>query len=77
MSNKPLLWCRNADDVFVLWRNEDIFDDFLSEVDSLGPSIRFTAEWELTERFLDTMTYSLRNASPLQAVVFSIFLRAS
>lgn len=31
----PPLWIRYVDDILLMWRNEDNFEDFLSEVNSL------------------------------------------
>ena len=57
----PPLWIRYVDDILLMWRDEDNFEDFFSAVNSLTPSIRFTVEWEEEGKipFLDTMTHRL------------------
>ena len=42
----PPLWLRYVDDIFMIWRNDDDFAPFLSAVNELVPSIKFTVEWE-------------------------------
>ena len=57
----PPLWIRYVDDILLMWRNEDNFEEFFSAVNSLTPSIRFTVGWEEGEKnpFLDTLTHRL------------------
>ena len=56
---RPKLWLRYVDDVLVAWEDTSDFDKFLSSLNSLAPSIKFTVEWEEggTIPFLDTKVF--------------------
>ena len=55
------LWIRYVEDILLMSQNEDNFEGFLSEVNSLAPNIRFTVQWKEGEKIpiLDTMTHKL------------------
>ena len=57
LQSQPTLWLRYVDDVFALWPEDQNFDGFLGELNSLSPSIEFTAEWEVEGKlpFLDVI----------------------
>ncbi|XP_069999233.1 uncharacterized protein, partial [Penaeus vannamei] len=60
ISPRPSMWLRYVDDVFALWPHEPaLFPDFLSQLNSLSPSIRFKVEWEVDDKlpFLDTLVH--------------------
>ena len=44
--SKPKMYCRNMDDTFVVFNNENQCDVFLERLNSLYPSLRFTMEKE-------------------------------
>ena len=69
LSSNPPFWLRYVDDIIFLGSNEDLFEDFRAEVNSLLPSIRFTLELEQGKRipFLDTMTKDLHQDSLSQS----------
>ena len=54
-TNKPTVWWRYIDDVFTVWSHgEGCFKQFLEEINSMHPSIKFTAEWsDKSVSFLD------------------------
>ena len=57
---KPELWYRYVDDTFVIWRHGiDELRKFLSHINGLRESIKFTMEIEADNRiqFLDVMVY--------------------
>ena len=52
---KPSVWWRYIDDVFVIWpHGEECFEQFVDLINSMHPTIKFTAEWSKTSiSFLD------------------------
>ena len=46
ISPSPPLWLRYVDDVILAWDQETDFQGFLSQVNDLTSSIKFTTEWE-------------------------------
>ena len=46
ISPSPPLWLRYVDDVILAWDQQTDFQGFLSQVNDLTPSIKFTTEWE-------------------------------
>ena len=45
-TNKPTVWWRYIDDVFTIWpHGEGCFKQYLEQINSMHPSIKFTAEW--------------------------------
>ncbi|XP_063592242.1 uncharacterized protein LOC134769443, partial [Penaeus indicus] len=60
ISLRPTVWLRYVDDVFALWPHDPaLFSDFLTQLNSLSPSIRFKVEWEADNKlpFLDTLVH--------------------
>ena len=53
---KPLLWLRFIDDIWMVWTHgEDNLNEFITYLNSIHPTIKFTHESSLTEiNFLDT-----------------------
>ena len=58
---KPRIWCRFIDDVFIVWTyGKDKLGDFLDYINRVHETIKFTAEYSMTEvAFLDTLVYKL------------------
>ena len=56
---KPLVWKRYIDDIFSIWNtNKDEVTQFMEQVNSHHPTIKFTAEVSETDTtFLDTSVY--------------------
>ena len=57
---KPHIWLRYVDDVFVIYKKDDIcFDRFVEYVNNIIPSIKFTVEYESNNSlpFLDVIVY--------------------
>ena len=56
---KPLVWKRYIDDIFSIWNtNKDEVTQFMEQVNSHHPTIKFTAEVSDTDTtFLDTSVY--------------------
>ena len=46
ISPSPPLWLRYVDDVILAWDQHTDFQGFLSQVNELTPSIKFTTEWK-------------------------------
>ena len=53
---KPLLWLRFIDDIFMIWTHgDDNLTEFITYLNSIHPTIKFTPESSLTQiNFLDT-----------------------
>ena len=53
---KPLLWLRFIDDIFMIWTHgEDKLQEFITYLNSIHPTIKFTHEFSYTHiSFLDT-----------------------
>ena len=53
---KPLLWLRFIDDIWMVWTHgEDQLNEFITYLNSIHPTIKFTHESSLTHiNFLDT-----------------------
>ncbi len=53
---QPLVWRRYIDDVFMIWTHNIVeLKKFIDHLNSVHPTIKFTAEWSETEiNFLDT-----------------------
>ena len=53
---KPLIWLRFIDDIFIIWTHgEDKLDEFITYLNSIHPTIKFTHESSTTQiNFLDT-----------------------
>ena len=58
---KPMIWQRFIDDVFIIWtRGKDKLEEFLNYINKAHETIKFTAEYSMTEvAFLDTLVYKL------------------
>ena len=58
---KPMIWRRFIDDVFIIWiHGKDKLEDFLDYINKAHETIKFTAEYSMTEvAFLDTLVYKL------------------
>ena len=56
LQQQPLLWLRYVDDCFVIWPNNQDFDQFLHQLNDAVPSIEFSVEFEQNGfiPFLDT-----------------------
>ena len=53
-----MLWLRYVDDIFCNWNiNFGNFDQFIANLNTLAPSIKFTSKWEIENRipFLDVL----------------------
>ena len=52
---KPMIWWRYIDDIFFIWEHgEESLENFLNKLNSLHPTIKFTAEYSKeTIYFLD------------------------
>ena len=53
---KPMIWMRFIDDIFMIWTHgEDKLDEFITYLNSIHPTIKFTHESSITQiNFLDT-----------------------
>ena len=53
---KPLLWLRFIDDIFMIWTHgEDKLQEFITYLNGIHPSIKFTHEYSTTHlNILDT-----------------------
>ena len=58
---KPRIWHHFTDDVFIIWTHgKDKLEDFLDHINRVHETIKFTAEYSMTEvGFLDTLFYKL------------------
>ena len=58
---KPRIWHRFTDDVFFIWTHgKDKLEDFLDYINRAHETLKFTAEYSMTEvAFLDTLVYKL------------------
>ena len=58
---KPRIWHRFIDDVFIIWTHgKDKLEDFPDYINRVHETIKFTAEYSMTEvAFLDTLVYKL------------------
>ena len=54
---KPYVWWRYIDDIFVIWQHgEESLKQFIKDLNSWHPSIKFTAQWSSNSiPFLDTL----------------------
>ena len=54
--NRPSIWWRYIDDIFAVWNDgEELLQQFLQEMNTFHPTIKFTAEWSREKvSFLDT-----------------------
>ena len=52
------VWRRYIDDMFTIWpHGEECFKNFLQQINSMHPTIKFTAEWSYRSvSFLDVKT---------------------
>ena len=64
VSGKPILWLRYVDDIFALYPNNLEPNSFLTELNGLVDSIKFTVEWEQNGSlpFLDTIVHRKPNS---------------
>ena len=46
---KPPMYCRYVDDTFAIFDSENDFEEFLHQLNSLHPSMRFTFEKEVNQ----------------------------
>ena len=58
---KPMIWQRFIDDVFIIWiHGKDKLEDFLDYINKAHDTIKFTAEYSMTEvAFLDKLNGNL------------------
>ena len=58
---KPRIWQRFIDDVLIIWTHgKDKLEDFLNYINKANETIKFTAEYSMTQvAFLDTLVYKL------------------
>ena len=62
---RPVIWVRYVDDIFIIFKGNDVdFNDFLTYVNSILPSIQFTVEFEVDNKlpFLDVLVYHDKNS---------------
>ncbi|XP_078374399.1 uncharacterized protein LOC144657936 [Oculina patagonica] len=64
--NKPLVWWRFIDDVFMIWTHgEELLKNFISYLNSIHPSIKFTHEYSISSHqalpFLDVQVHLSNN----------------
>ena len=46
LKKKPSVWWRHIDDVFFIWAHgEKSLKEFINEINSFHPTIKFTADW--------------------------------
>ena len=46
VKKKPNIWWRYIDDIFfILEHGEELLKEFINEINSFHPTIRFTADW--------------------------------
>ena len=46
VKNKPSVWWRYIDDIFFIWKHgEESLKEFINEINSFHPTIKFTADW--------------------------------
>ena len=55
MDKRPDIWCRNIDDVFVIWSHgEESLIEFIEQINNAHSKIQFSVEWSNTSiAFLD------------------------
>ena len=52
LSKKPSVWWRYIDDIFFIWNHgEESLKEFINEINSFHPTIKFTADWS-KEKFI-------------------------
>ena len=68
---KPLIWLRFIDDIFMIWTHgEDKLDEFITYLNSIHPTIKFTHESSTTQiNFLDT-TVKINDNRNLYATLY-------
>ena len=46
VKKKPNVWWRYIDDIFFIWEHvEESLKEFINEINSFHPTIKFTADW--------------------------------
>ena len=46
VKKKPSVWWRYIDDIFFIWEHgEESLQEFINEINSFHPTIKFTADW--------------------------------
>ena len=55
VKKKPIVWWRYIDDIFFIWEHgEELLKEFINEINSFHPTIKFTADWSKEKvNFLD------------------------
>ena len=63
VKKKPSVWWRYIDDIFFIWEHgEESLQEFINEINSFHPTIKFTADWSKEKvNFLD-VEVTLKNS---------------